>query len=59
MSFLIVLGIAAFVYLALRRGPLSGRFPKETHSMIRFPDGQMVHDPDCRQGVCGRRRVSK
>jgi len=59
MSFLIVLGIAAVVYFALRSGPVSGRFPKETHSMIKFPDGQMVHDPDCQQGVCGKRKVRR
>lgn len=59
MSFLIVLGVAAVVYLALRRSPLSGRFPKENHDMIRFPDGQLIHDPECRQGHCGKRKVGK
>jgi len=59
MSFLIVLGSRPLCTLHCGAVLSAEGSPKETHSMIKFPDGQMVHDPDCQQGVCGKRKVRR
>jgi hypothetical protein len=59
MSFLIiVLGIAAFVYLALsRRRPI--KLQRERHDVIKLPGGGIHHDPECRVNECRQRRVKR